>query len=149
MASFKNFQLQGRVFTEKELEPYLRLIIDDYEEAAKVIRREMKSYYSKYLVGVKPENYYNVMIQYDRLDKMLKEIETEYKKYTRLAGNKIGSASEMAMTNNYYRQRYALSFVEQPNPLSFGVLNTDLVGASVFGTQKYWDSDVFLLVATV
>ena len=74
MATFKNNQLNGYLATEEEIEKVAKLIAQDYLQASKQVRAEMQKIYSKYLAGIKPEDFYNTLIQYNRLENMLKEI---------------------------------------------------------------------------
>ena len=139
MPNFKDFQLQGYLNTESEVKRIARVMAADYLAAAQAVKKEMRSYYAKYLSGVSPDDYYDTLLQYNRLNNMLDEIERLYMDAAKKAGGDIAAASELAITNNFYRQRYALSFVDQPIDLQFGLINPNIVEASVYGTAEAWD----------
>ena len=103
MSNFQTFQLDGYLATEKQQAAIARLIVEDYLEASRKILRDMQKVYAKYLTGISPDDYYNEMIKYNRLQTMLKDIQTEYLKAAKKAGGKIAKSSELGITNNYYR----------------------------------------------
>lgn len=147
MATFENFQLQAFLNTEDEMKILYDLIVKDYLVASKDIATTMKRFYDRYLTGVvAPDQYYNTMLQYNRLDSMLTEIEGLYSNAYAKSSKNIALSSEIAVTNRFYRNRYTLSFIDGPIDLSFAVINPHLVEASVFGTTRAWkkiQTDIF------
>ena len=127
MATFNRFQQDGEQATTKEMERVYALIANDYKSAAKEINAKLKSLYANQLAGVAPENYYNYLIQYNRLEKMYKDLRASYMKYARLAGQHVASGSEIGINNNFYRQRYNFYFAEVGQDLPFDVINPDIV----------------------
>jgi hypothetical protein len=114
-------------------------MISDYDKALKAVLKDIESLYAKTLAGVKPEDYYNTVIKFDRLAKMQTEIEKKLAYYTKLADQKMIEASKVAMNNNYYRQLYGLEFVAPyPTAIGFSLLDDKIVESSVFGTPEKW-----------
>lgn len=138
MATFNNFQVQGYLSTEAEMQKIWKLIEQDYLQASKAASDELARIYAKYMAGVKPDDYYNVMLQYNRLENVLDSLEHGYIDAAKRAGVKIGASGELAVSNNFYRQRYTLSFIDGDIDLKFGIINPYLVEASVYGTADAW-----------
>jgi hypothetical protein len=142
MATFKGSQLESFTLTEEEMQRIWKLIIKDYEAAYREIDATLARTYAKVLQGVPKDKMYNELIKYDRLDKMLNEIQDEYIKWSKRAGKKSALSSTMAVTNNYYRNLYVLDWFS-PNAnidLSFSFINQNLVEQSVLGTTKSWQA---------
>lgn len=124
-----------------------RKILDDYSEAANAILKEMAVMWAG-ATSVKPEDMYNYAIQYNRLDKMLDEIEKQYAKYSKLAGEKVAENSFAMINESFYRHQYEITFFtgSQNVGLSFSAINPYLVEASIYGTIESWQkiqSDAF------
>jgi len=133
--SFKSFLEEGSRLTDREIRTASREMIKHYAEAEKEIRKSMDKVYSKYLATQNKEDYYNIMIQHDRLQKLQNEVGKVYTYYDKKAGRKVGEAGRLAMSNSFYRQQYQLSWQA---PLSFVSLNPQIVEAAVFGTPRTW-----------
>ena len=138
MSTFDDFQMQGYADTQKEMEKLAKLIAGDYLDASKAVDKELKSMYAKYLTGISDDKYYDTVIKYNRLQNTRRNIEQEYRKWTAKAGVKMAKLNELAITNNYYRQYYSLSFIDGDIDLDFAVLNNNLVEASVYSTSDTW-----------
>lgn len=133
--TFRSFLKQGHRLTDREIERAAREMLTYYAQAEKDIQRKMEAIYARYLSGVKPEDYYNILIQHDRLNRLLREIQTTYTFYYGKAGKMIGNAGQLAMSNSYYRQLYSLSWQA---PVSFVGLDRRVVEAAVFGMPRIW-----------
>jgi SPP1 gp7 family putative phage head morphogenesis protein len=138
--NFIDFQLQAYKATEREASTLLLSITDSYDSARKEIVRRLEQIYGRYLVTADPQDYYNIMIQYDRLNGLLKDVNDTYIKYSKMAGTVTSEAMSMSMSNTYYRQNYALSWVTPLDgvSLTFKKLDPRLIELSVFGTQEAW-----------
>jgi len=138
--NFIDFQLQAYKATEREASALLLSITDSYDSARKEIVRRLEQIYGRYLVTANPQDYYNIMIQYDRLNGLLKEVNDTYIKYSKMAGSLTSEAMSLSMSNVYYRQNYALSWVTPLTGVSFTFKKLDprLIELSVFGTQEAW-----------
>jgi SPP1 gp7 family putative phage head morphogenesis protein len=138
--NFIDFQLQAYKQTEREASALLLSITDSYDSARKEIVRRLEQIYGRYLVTANPQDYYNIMIQYDRLNGLLKEVNDTYIKYSKMAGTVTSEAMSMSMSNTYYRQNYALSWVTPLTGVNFTFKKLDprLIELSVFGTQEAW-----------
>lgn len=138
--TLSELQAAGADRVINETEVILGQIIEDYNTALKAVLSDLESLYAKTLAGVKPEDYYNTVIQYDRLTKLQKQIEEKIAYYTKLADKKILEASSLAMTNNYYQTLYGFQWVgpEAGVDISFSMLPKELVEASVLNTPEAW-----------
>jgi hypothetical protein len=77
--------------------------------------------------------------KFDRLQALQKKVQTQYIKASIAAGNMTVESSKMAITNNFYKQQYAVAFANaSPVSLSFSVLNPAVVEISVLGTPTVW-----------
>jgi hypothetical protein len=138
MATFSGMQLDGYIATEDELKDIARLIAKDYQTAGKAVANQLKDFYASNLVGVDPDKYYAESLKYKRLNKLYTNIQDQYAIASQKVARKIAASSELAVTNNYYKQRYALSSSAVTDEMAFGLINPHLVEASVYGTQEAW-----------
>lgn len=136
----KDAQLTAFRKTEKEAEALIKIMAQSYSEAQQEITRQLEVIYGRYLATKNPQDYYNIMIQYDRLNNLLKETQKAYLYYSREAGRTIEQLSSLSMSNTYYRQKYVLSWFTpmQGINLKFSPLDRRLIELSVTGTQKAW-----------
>ncbi len=135
MATFEAGLQQGYTLTEAEMKPLWNQVLNSYRQAYSEIDNELAKTYAKYLEGVDPDDYYNTMIKFDRLGTLQKEVATIYKSEATAAGKSTALSSQVAMTNNFYRQQYTMSWFAD-NGFSF--IDQRLVNASVFGTEEIY-----------
>ena len=133
--SFEKFQQLGYELTEAEVLRLERQILQQYRDAIKNIRNELDRTWGKYLTNVNPDNYYNEMLKYNRLDNLLKSVTREYNVKSAKAGRLTGQALELAFSNHYYRREYAASWISD---VKFTVVSPDLIDLSVYGTTDSW-----------
>ena len=126
--------------TEKEASILLRNLIESYDSARKDIISQLENVYGKYLTTSDPQDYYNIMIQYDRLNKLLTDVTQTFNYYSKLAGDITAQAMTLSMQNVYYRQNYLLEWITPITGVTFNFAPLDkrLVELSVFGTQDAW-----------
>ena len=126
--------------TEKEASILLRNLIESYDSARKDIISQLENVYGKYLTTTDPQDYYNIMIQYDRLNKLLTDVTQTFNYYSKLAGDITAQAMTLSMQNVYYRQNYLLEWITPISGITFNFAPLDkrLVELSVFGTQEAW-----------
>ena len=126
--------------TEKEASILLRNLVESYDSARKDIIAQLESVYGKYLTTTDPQDYYNIMIQYDRLNKLLTDVTQTFNYYSKLAGDITSQAMTLSMQNVYYRQNYLLEWITPVAGVTFNFAPLDkrLVELSVFGTQDAW-----------
>jgi hypothetical protein len=134
--SFKSFQTNGFRLTEQDVQNMAPLIADQYQEAIKVINADLKAVYVDILSGVKPEDYYNTMLKYDRLNKLLDSVTKQYSAFSRKAGGLIAQSSKISMSNNFYRMQYTHTWLVPG--IDFAVLPAELLELSVYGTTESW-----------
>ena len=134
--TWKDFQNDAYALTEREINVLRKECLINYELAKKAVKRELDDLYLKYLTGIKPEDYYNTVIKFDRLVNIQKTINLEYTRYTKQAGGYIEAASHLAMSNIYYRKMYAAGWlIPEVTP---GILPPALIEFSVYGTAEKW-----------
>jgi len=118
-----------------------KLITDQYKKAFNEIDQLLKDLYAKSLTGIKPEDYYNYVIQKQRLENLQKQIASLYSQAARKAGLGQVELSKTAISNLYYNNMYAINWFSRiDNNTFFTVLNKNVIDVSVFGTPKIWES---------
>ena len=131
--TFRNFQRLGFDLTEEEVAAYSRKVDEAYRGAYRTINKRLQAAYLA-LSDVKPEDRFNALLKYNRLDKLLKQIQTDYLKYSTQAGKDTLTGLQIAMSNNYYRQQFAMSWAA--TDAAFTVLPNALVEVAVYGTES-------------
>lgn len=134
--NWSEFQENAYSLTEREIRVLEKEIIDIYTQAEREVSRQIADLYANVLAGVKPEDYYNTVIKYDRLKNLLDNIQTNLIRYTREAATFTQQASQMGISNVYYRQMYAAGWIVPE--VAVGTLPLALVELSVYGTQESW-----------
>jgi len=139
--NYSDAQLYAFLQSEKEAEPLIRIMLANYNKAQGDIIKELERIYGKYLSTVNPEDYYNIMIQYDRLNKTLLEVQLIYNDYAKQAGNDIEQIGTTAMQNVYYRQQYLLQWAAPEGlDMAFSMLDPKLIELTVTGTVDSWNA---------
>lgn len=136
--SWQDFQLESFNLTRKETDQLIKEVLLDYDRAIKDINEAIKTIYADILAGVKPENYYNTMIKYDRLNKFLDEISVAYREYSQKIGLTIVNGSKAAISNTYYRKLYSTQWLSPE--FKFYFLPKEIIELSVSATKKAWDN---------
>jgi SPP1 gp7 family putative phage head morphogenesis protein len=137
--NFEQGQLTAIRYTDAEVEALNKLMLKNYEYAMRDINAQMEKFYGKYL-SIKAGNtqdIYNIVIQYDRLNKLLAETQKTYSYYYKKVEKDIVSTSSLAMTNMYYRQQYILDWFT-PIKMNFSLLDPRIVETAVTGTTALW-----------
>lgn len=134
-----NEQAEATRRTEKALSAIEKEIIATYETARKAILSDLESVYARYLAGIKPEDYYNEMIKFNRYTELLTKISKEYGRAAAAAGKQTAEASMLAMSNEYYQQQFVLDwFVPGSVGIDFTILPPQLLELSVTGNIENW-----------
>lgn len=139
--TFEEMNVNGAHITREEYSKFYATMADEYRDALNTARAELRKVYLKILDGVKPIDRYNVLLKYNRLESLIKRIQTAYTEASIAAGKTTREASLLAITNNFYRQQYALAFAHdaiKPIQLSFSVLNPIIAEVSVATTPEVW-----------
>jgi SPP1 gp7 family putative phage head morphogenesis protein len=136
--TFQEAQISTFFETEKEVDPYIQIMLKNYKTAEAAIVQKMKDIYAKYLAGIKPEDWYNTVIQYNRLEGLLTQAQSIYRDYASLANKDTAGIMKTAIANTYYRQQYLLNWVKGDIDLSFSIIDPRLVDMSVYGTIDSW-----------
>ncbi len=129
--SWRKFQTDAFRLTEAEIEKLIPYIVSNYRLAIRDINNELKKVYTSILSGVKPIDYYNTILKYDRLTKLLDLVTRMYGNYSRKVGKTVGEAGRIGMSNNFYRMQFAKQWLVAG--LSFSVIPEDLIQLSVYG----------------
>lgn len=134
--TLKDAQIQGYLITEREMKNLESLILDQYKEADKLISARLRKLFDQLQDGgIKPGDQYNWLIQYDRNIKLRQDITAAYTAADQSAYSLTVQSGKLGVNNNYYRQFYMVEFQE---PLSFSLLNQDLVNYAVTGQVESW-----------
>lgn len=121
-------------------------ITDQYKKAWQDITKEMESIRKKFLTGVKPGNYYNEIVKFNRLGALKSQIATFYNDAAGKAGLLQVESATLALSNKYYENMYAVNwfsadaFKGVKDFQYFAVLNKKTIESSVLGTPKVWAS---------
>lgn len=124
--------------TEDESKKLIAQMLTNYKQATIDITRELEMWYGRYLINTNPANYYNIMIQSNRLNTLLAQCQQYYNVYANLAGEKTIAISEMAITNTYYRNQYMIKWLDMSDKMIFAAINPNIVQLTVTGTQESW-----------
>jgi hypothetical protein len=136
MSTFNEFQLSGYNATKREAGKIWAQIAEEYKRALIEIEAQLDKVYSRLLTGVDPKDYYNVLLQFGRLDSLMDKTIKAYNEAAVKAGKLQINASRVSITNNYYRQQYAVNFALSAD--TFTAMSDDVVKISVAGTPKAW-----------
>jgi len=144
--------LSGFTQTEKEIKQFNTLLAKEYKKALDSIRADIQKVYNKVIgdnspaqlaaiLKEQPAWLYTESAKFDRLSGLQKKVQTQFIKASIAAGNMTVESSKLAITNNFYKQQFALDFAS-PVKLSFTVLNPKVVEISVLGTPKVYQGIV-------
>lgn len=144
--------LSGFDSTTNEIKKFNTLLAKEYKKALDEIRGDIQKVYNKVIgdrspvqlaaiLKEQPAWMFTEAAKFDRLKGLQKRVQTEFIKSSIAAGNMTVESSKLAITNNFYRQQFALDFAS-PVKLSFTVLNPKVVEISVLGTQKVYQGIV-------
>ena len=125
---------------EQNAEKMIRMMMANYDQAQEEIIRKLEAIYGRYLITTDPQDYYNIMIQYDRLNKLLLDVQQTYVALARKANRTQLLLTTKAMQEVYYRQQYILQwYTPEGINLSFTMLDKNLVDYTVTGTLDAWN----------
>lgn len=138
--SYRSFVDSGDALTDKQIDLVITKMLKNYDQASREINGELAKAYAKYLAGIKPENYYNEMIKFDRLNKLLKQVNEQYSYYAKLAGKETADSSMLAFSNSYNMRFYELSWISPLAgiELSYSAYDPKLAELAVYGTADAW-----------
>ena len=134
--TWQNFQDQAFRLTEQDVQDLAPAIMRQYQDAIKAINNDIKDVYADILSGVDPADYYNTMLKYDRLTKLLDGVTKQYSTFSRQAGVLVAETGKISMSNNFYRLQYTHKWLVPG--LDFALLPNELLQLSVYGTLKSW-----------
>jgi hypothetical protein len=135
MADYVGFQQQGTNLTKAEIRKKQLEIIKAYSDTLKKVRRDIKTLYATQLAGIKPEDYYNHMIKFDRLKKIESQILIDLRALNGQVNTLTAQSSSLALSNNYYRQQYATNWLSS---YSFTTVKTPMIDYAVYQRAKDW-----------
>ena len=130
-------QISAKLKAEEDALKLSRTLLNNYNIAREDIISKLDATYAKYLTTADPQDYYNIMIQYDRLNNMLVDVDKLYAKQLKKAGVNIEQISGKAMEGAYYRQQYVLTWAD--TRMTFSMIKPELIELSVTGTTKVWN----------
>ncbi len=134
--TWKSFQSDAYRLTEQDVQDLAPLIVNQYQDAIKAINADLKEVYATILSDISPEDYYNTMLKYDRLTKLLDSVTKQYSSYSRKVGKFVGQAGAISMSNNFYRLQYTHKWLVPG--IDFALLPNELLEMSVYGSTEAW-----------
>lgn len=141
--TLERFQQAADAEIERQVRAFNRELTRHYAQARDEIQRELERLYARVLDGVDPERYYAVAVKYDRLSKLQGQVREAYLRAARRAGVSVREASQLAMSNSYYMNQYALATATQAAQgvsLRFNRLPTEIVELAVSGASERFAS---------
>lgn len=139
--TLEEMSVEAYRLTEVELKQFYKVISEEYATAIKAMKVDLEKLYAQILSGVKPADYYNVVLKTRRLENLVLRVQDYYIEAAKKAGTLTEQASRLAMSNSFYRQQYGLAFAQDsinPVRLSFTALNQKVIEISVVGTPEVW-----------
>lgn len=113
-------------------------LLDNYKQAYQSISSDLEKTYSRVLSGIEPDKYYSTMTQYNRLANLQKSVASDYVKAARAAGKEQFAISELALSNMYYENQYAVNWFTPKG--YFTALDQKVMEVAVYGTEEIWRS---------
>ena len=133
--NWTEFQSAGEKFTQDEIDDLTIEVFNQYDAAYDKISIDIQRQYAKLLSGVKPEDYYNEMMKFNRLAKLQEEVGKSYLEYSKKAGTIVENIMFVGFSNNFYRQEYMASWM---STFDVGILPYNLAEFTVYGTIDNW-----------
>jgi len=130
-----DFQNQGTELIQDQIDDLSKQVLQQYQKAIDDISLELKTVYAELLSGIKPEDYYNTMMKFNRLSKLQSEIKQMYYGYANKAGLIIENISFVGFSNSYYLSQYQASWISS---MSVGILPYQLAEYAVYGMAESW-----------
>lgn len=142
--NFEQAQLAAQESTEKASMMFNRIMLANYDKAQKDILDEIRIFYGKYLSVMKgkgdPGDIYNIVIQSDRLNKLLADVQKIYSYYYARVSKDIETGASAAMTDTYYKTQYVLEWFTPPGiTFATNFLDPRVVELSVTGSIAKWN----------
>lgn len=134
--NLKEAQISAKAKAEEDALKLSRTLLNNYNIARKDLLAKLNQVYADYLNMTNPQDYYNILIQADRLNNMLADVEKLYAKQLKKAGINIEQISGRAMESAYYRQQYVLTWADPR--MTFSMIKPELIELSVTGTTEAW-----------
>ena len=127
-------QLKATTEVEDQVRELSKEIAAQYELALAQVDERLKDLFAR-MSGVKPEDRYNWLIQYNRNAKLKEQIQRILEeRYKEIYGLQYTSSS-LSMINNYYGQFYALSWMDS---VDFALIDENLVDYAILGQISAW-----------
>ena len=136
--TFEEIVLKSYDLTDREVLQVAKKTLKEYEIAMKAIDDQLKAVHLQLLSGVPPQEYFNYMSKAGRYDSLLASVQGEYLAAAKKVNDQVYQASKLAISNTYYRQMYALNWIDSGVSTVFTVLNPAVIDVSVYGTPKVW-----------
>ena len=135
--TFEQICKQAITLTQKESDASVARVLDEYKTVLAEMNAALESLYAR-LTGRLPKDYYAEAAKYGRLTGLIDQLQAQYLAMAKKVGGETKLAAERAISNSYYRNTYALNWVAPKRV--FAILDPNVVGLSVYGTQNYWDA---------
>lgn len=134
--------LSGKDQTEEELKRFKKVIAKQYKVAIDEMTKELKELHTTFLTGKLTDAERKIILkQGARLNKLVLRVQDLYVEAAIKAGELTAEAARLAVTNNFYRQRFSLAFASDainPFRLDFLLIDPNVVEFSVLGSRDVW-----------
>ena len=105
---------QGKLAIEKQIDKYLldveNQIFKEFKAQQDLTLQAIQKYYSNFLIGVDPSNYYTTLSLYNRMQGLEKEIKAIYTKLNSNVYRLTYTGQEKIFEESYLRNRYINTF---------------------------------------
>lgn len=123
-------------------QPYTGLsrdIVNVYREGFRDVENEIAKAFAR-LENVAPEDYYNELIKYQRLENLERQIRTDMNATLRRVSRLESESGSLAISNRYYLDQYSVNWFTPAAGQNqfFTVLPTEAINVSVYGTPEVW-----------
>ncbi len=101
---FSNFQIQGKLLTEREIQHNFAKVKKAYSLAITNINNQIFAFYDKFMTET-PKGW--ELARVDRLNKLKDDIAKSYTEINPAVSETVRTSSQTSFLNNYYRQQYS------------------------------------------
>lgn len=136
--TLERFQEAADEDIDKQVRRFNRELTRHYATARDEIQQELEKLYTRIFDGVDPSDYYAEAMKYDRLSKLQGQVRKAFLRAARRGGTSVREAAQLAMSNSYYMNQYAVSTAvgeAQGVKLRFSRLPEEVVELAVSGAS--------------
>ena len=135
--TFEQMQKMGYELTDLEIKRLANQTLRAYDTASREILKEVNVVYDKYLDAIADNDYYEAMLQGNRLITLNNKIENIWNNTYSDISSTMEASSNVSFSNNFYRQQYTLTAFSSNVGvnMSFSLIDPIAVELSVYGRE--------------